>query len=286
MTMVHKRIFETFKAGSRTYFYSSLFFPRQLREEVFRLYAFVRTADNYVDSVPQQPDAFHAFRERYQAALQGETTGDVIVDSFAALLRQRGFDPAWVEAFLQSMEMDLDTERYETLDDLLDYIHGSAEVIGLMMARIMRLPDEALPAARMLGRAMQYINFIRDIDEDLRFGRVYFPLRMLQRHGLSTLEEQEARGNPEGLTAFIREQVERYCNWQASAEAGFRFIGKRYLIPVKTASEMYKWTARKIEQDPFIVYRTKVKPVVPYIVVTVLRNVLAKPLKTASCQPG
>ena len=284
--MVPKKIFDAFKAGSRTYFYSSLFFPRRLREDVFRLYAFVRTADNYVDDIPQQPNEFHAFRERYRAALEGATTDDVIINSFAGLLRRRGFDPAWITAFLDSMEMDLDTRRYRTLDDLLEYIHGSAEVIGLMMARIMHLPDKALPAAQMLGRAMQYINFIRDIHEDLQFGRIYFPLEILQKHGLSTLEEQETRDNPEGYKAFVREEIDRYCKWQAAAEKGFRFIRKRYLIPVKTASEMYKWTAHQIEQDPFIVYRKKVKPLVPYIVSTVLRNVLTKPLKTASCSPG
>ncbi|MGC9308012.1 MAG: phytoene/squalene synthase family protein [Thermoplasmatota archaeon] len=281
--MVPKKIFETFKAGSRTYFYSSLFFPRQLREDVFRLYAFVRTADNFVDVVPQQPEEFYAFRQRYEEALEGHTTGDVIVDHFAALLERRNFDPSWVEAFLDSMEMDLEKRCYATMHDLLEYIYGSAEVIGLMMARIMRLPDKALPAAQLLGRSMQYINFIRDIEEDLKFGRIYFPLDMLHQHGLTTLDEQETHNNPEGFIAFVREQIAEYCEWQASAEKGFRYIPKRYLIPVKTASEMYKWTARKIQQDPFIVYRTKVKPMVPYIVGTVVRNLLAKPLKVESC---
>jgi phytoene synthase len=281
--MVPKKIFDTFKEGSRTYFYSSLFFPRRVREDVFRLYAFVRTADNYVDAIPQQPEAFYAFRERYRAALEGAATEDVIIDSFAGLLRRRGFDPAWITAFLDSMEMDLDKRRYQTMDELLEYIHGSAEVIGLMMARIMGLPDAALPAAQMLGRAMQYINFIRDIHEDLQFGRIYFPLETLQRYGLSTLDKEEIRNHPDGYVAFVKEQIHRYCTWQETAEKGFHYIRKRYLIPVKTASEMYKWTAHKIRHDPFVVYRTKVKPLVPYIVSTVLRNVLAEPLKVESC---
>jgi len=205
------------------------------------------------------------------------------IDSFAGLLRRRGFDPAWITAFLDSMEMDLDKRRYQTMDELLEYIHDSAEVIGLMMARVMGLPDAALPAAQMLGRAMQYINFIRDIHEDLQFGRIYFPLETLQRYGLSTLDKEEIRNHPDGYVAFVKEQIHRYCTWQETAEKGFHYIRKRYLIPVKTASEMYKWTAHKIRHDPFVVYRTKVKPLVPYIVSTVLRNVLAKPLKVESC---
>ena len=68
--------------------------------------------------------------------------------------------------FLGSMAADLTRRFYRTEAETLEYVYGSAEVIGLFMARIMRLPEEALPAARMLGRAMQFINFIRDAAED------------------------------------------------------------------------------------------------------------------------
>ena len=58
------------------------------------------------------------------------------------------------------------------MEELIDYMYGSAEVVGLMMARIMGINREADFCARMLGRAMQYINFIRDIDEDGKLGYV------------------------------------------------------------------------------------------------------------------
>ena len=40
---------KTFKTGSTTYFYSSIFFPEEIRNDVFVLYNFVRRADNFVD---------------------------------------------------------------------------------------------------------------------------------------------------------------------------------------------------------------------------------------------
>ena len=57
--MVTKKLFNIFKKGSRTYFYSSLFFPNGVRGDVFRLYAFVRRADDFVDSIPQQKEKFY-----------------------------------------------------------------------------------------------------------------------------------------------------------------------------------------------------------------------------------
>ena len=91
---------------------------------------------------------------------------------------------------------------------------------------------------------------------------------------MTSLEPSHTSGNPEGFTRFIRTQLSRYFRWQEIAEEGFSYIPKRYLIPVKTASEMYKWTARVIHRDPFIVYERKVKPSVTRIVGTIGYNTL------------
>jgi phytoene synthase len=274
--MVHKDIYRTFKHGSRTYFYSSLFFPRKVREDVFTLYAFVRKADNFVDTIPQQKEQFHAFVQTFKDSLNGSKPDDIIIDAFVTLVENREFDSAWVDAFLSSMEMDLTITRYQTMEEVLKYIYGSAEVIGLMMSRIMGLPEEAYAAAGMLGRAMQYINFIRDIREDWAFNRIYFPLDELHQHGLTSLNQTTVRRTPQAFSDFIRQQLSHYSQWQTQAENGFSYIPTRYLIPIKTASEMYKWTAKQIATNPFIVYHRKVKPLVPRIIGTVLYTVLDK----------
>ncbi|MFW6313891.1 MAG: squalene/phytoene synthase family protein, partial [Spirochaetota bacterium] len=73
---------EVFRSGSKTYFNSSIFFPPGVRDDVFLLYGFVRVADDYVDSIPQRPEAFARFVEAYRRALAGVPSGDVIIDYF------------------------------------------------------------------------------------------------------------------------------------------------------------------------------------------------------------
>ncbi len=174
-----------------------------------------------------------------------------------------------MEAFLNSMEMDLYINSYETLKALKKYLYGSAEVVGLMMAKILDLPDEAHESAKLLGRSMQYMNFIRDIKEDLHLGRNYFPRKDFIQCNISDLEYENTINNREAFHNLINKQIARYFDWQIRAEAGFKYIPKRYLIPIKTASEMYKWTAKTISKDPFIVYMRKVKPSIPRIVSTI-----------------
>jgi phytoene synthase len=255
---LHKAIFKT---GSRTYFYSSLFFPKEVRDDVSILYAFVRKADNYVDALPQDKDGFNAFAELYAKTLTAEVTcGDPVIDCFIELLKRKRFEPKWVEAFLYAMELDTYKKEYQNIRETDEYIYGSAEVVGLMMARILGLPDAAQEPARCLGKAMQYINFIRDINEDLKLGRTYLPADEIKGCGLSSLAAEAAVGHERQFRDFIGRQIGRYEEWQKRAEAGYRYLPKRYFVPVRTAADMYRWTAGEIRRNPLVVYERVVKP--------------------------
>jgi phytoene synthase len=268
-TIIENIHVETFKRGSKTYFNSSRFFPPEVKKDVYILYGFVRKADNFVDKIPSDEQGFHAFEQSYRKALDGTPSGDTIIDSFIDLMKRKQFHPSWVDAFLKSMEMDLVKGEYDDIGETLEYIYGSAEVIGLFMAKLLDLPEECYHAAKMLGRSMQYINFIRDIHEDLSLGRRYLPLKEtpLQHLDHNTLER-----DPEGFETFMRIHLEMYREWQRQAEEGYSYIPRTYRIPIKTASDMYNWTAEQIRRDPSVTFRKKVKPGKLRIVLQVLKN--------------
>ena len=267
---VHKT---TFKRGSRTYFNSSLFFPRAVRDDVFVLYGFVRTADNYVDAVPQDAAGYRTFRERFERAVRGQKSGDVIIDSFVELMKRASIERDWVDAFLDAMGADLKKKRYATIDETIAYMYGSAEVVGLFMCAILGLPTRLHKQARMLGRSMQIINFVRDIAEDNEFGRTYLPIDETR---LPDLNEASAAADPVEFRQFITRQLARYAEWRRAADDAFATIPRRYIAPIKTAAEMYDWTAEKIRRDPFVVYRKKVKPSRLRILGRVLSNTLSR----------
>ena len=262
---------ETFKKGSKTYFNSSLFFPPEVRDRVFTLYAFVRTADDFVDAIPQKADDFRAFRAAYRDSAEGRPAGNRIIDSYVELAKAFRFDSAWTEAFFDSMEADLFKKDYDSLEETLKYIYGSAEVIGLFMARIMELDEVSHPSAKMLGRAMQYINFIRDFAEDRNLGRRYLPLNGADPR---LAEEAFAREHPDLFAAFLRSHLELYQSWQREAVAGYRFMPHRYRIPVASAGDMYWWTAEQIKKNPLVVFERQIKPSRSRVWFAVFKNAL------------
>jgi phytoene synthase len=272
--MINKVFYSIFQQGSKTMFYSSLFFPKHIRRDVFVLYGFVRTADNLVDSLPQDKEGFYKFRQQYEQAQKGMKTGDTVIDSFVELAQRKHFDPKWTEAFLDSMEMDLTKNIYYNLDETLKYVYGAAEVMGLYMANILGLDKKTHLFSRYLGRAMQCINAIRDIAEDLEFGRSYIPVSDLENYGLERLDYHYIKHHTHRFSAFIKGQISRYSHWQTIAEKGYRYIPKRYLICIKTASDLYNWTAEQILKNPLIVYEWKVTPRIMKILTNFLTNLI------------
>ena len=261
-----------FKKGSTTYYDSTRLFPKAIRKDVTTLYSFVRVADNFVDSVPQDVKGFKNFRNEYNKALEGEEIDNTLIQNFIELSERMEFEKEWIEAFLDSMEMDTNKSEYENLDELNVYLYGSSEIIGLMMNRVMKIDESADEAARYLGKAMQFINFIRDIDEDLDLNRTYFPKDTLRKFGLKGLTRGEARRKPRQFENFIRSQIKIYFDWQKKAEVGFNYIPKRMRVAVKTASDMYLWTAKQIYKNPFIVYDMQIKPTWDRVILKGIKN--------------
>ncbi|MFG1449545.1 MAG: phytoene/squalene synthase family protein [Thermoplasmataceae archaeon] len=273
-----REVNEIFRKGSTTYFNSSRFFPLNIRRDVSGLYAFVRIADNYVDSIPQCRDGFYLFSSEFENCFKSGTSDNTIIRGFVSIMDRTGIEVEHVRAFLKSMEMDLYRSIYNTVEDVLEYIYGSAEVIGLMMHRILGLDKSSEYYAAVLGRAMQFLNFIRDVNEDNSLGRIYLPAEEMREHGLSDLREKTARSNPKGFVTFMRSQLDRFFEWDREARKGFRSIPSRSLIPVKTAEDMYLWTGRRIYSNPMIVFEKKVKPEKARIVSRVVLNSIGLPI--------
>lgn len=265
-----------FQKGSTTYYWSSAFFPRTVRQDVFKLYSFVRVVDDLVDTVPQDIKTFQLVGQcwRERKTLNTNTIPDQVLSNILELSERYEFPAEWIDAFMQSMHWDAVGRTYTTLDDSLQYVYGSAEVIGLMMAKILHLPDEATVGARFQGRAMQWINFCRDAQEDVNLGRCYFPQEELQAFGLPDLQAETAVHHRHQFIQFMRHQLDRYTAWQKEADKAYKYIPRRLRVPVRTASSMYNWTAEQIRIDPFVVYTVKVKPTKGHIIRTALKQEL------------
>lgn len=239
----------------KTYYFSTCFFPRELRPAVHALYAWVRYPDEWVDnpgdlSLAEQRDKIRQWRCDTDAAIETGQAEHPVLWAFAQTARRYDIPHSYLHDFLGAMEMDLTRDRYETFADLQTYTWGSASVVGLMMCRIAGVSDpDAVPHATSLGLAMQLTNFLRDVGEDWRErGRIYLPLEDLRRFGIS--EEDLAHNRlSDNFCALVRFQAERARQCYAHADEGMAFIPARSRLPIRLARILYARILDKIEQN-------------------------------------
>ncbi len=249
--------FKVFKNGSHTFFFYSLFFPKEKKVDVFYLYAFVRIADELVDQSEPNVKLLKEFETEY---ITGDTQNEFILH-FLRIEKKYNFNKKWTQAFFKSMKTDLVKNTYKDITELNEYIYGVAEVIGLYLVNILELPANSIYYAKTLGRALQYINIIRDIDIDKRtLGREYIPQEYLKRFNLENLNKTTAYNNKENFIKFMNFLLDEYFKVQEEAEKGYKFIPRNYLIPIKSAADAYKLTAIKIRKNPLLIFEGKVKP--------------------------
>lgn len=157
-------------------------FDKKFRAPIYAIYGFVRFADEIVDTFHDFAKAtlLHRFREDTYKAIEEKISLNPVLHAFQETVHCYGIEMELIDAFLDSMEMDLSFHNYE--ESLYKkYIYGSAEVVGLMCLRVFCEGDETsyqqlrAPACS-LGAAFQKVNFLRDMKSDFdERGRVYFP---------------------------------------------------------------------------------------------------------------
>jgi len=173
--LITQRYSTSFTLGIKT-------LDKRLHLPIYAIYGFVRYADEIVDTFHDQDK--QALLERFKRdtyeSIESRISLNPVLHAFQLIVNRYKIDLDLIEAFLHSMEMDLDFKSYND-SKYHEYIYGSAEVVGLMCLRVFCDGDEAMyqklrdPACK-LGAAFQKVNFLRDIKSDYEErGRVYFP---------------------------------------------------------------------------------------------------------------
>ncbi len=248
----------------KTYYLASLLLPPAKRPAVHALYGFARYADEIVDDLSSPlTDAEKAERLSGwgQQSLHGAGPHDPVTAALRDTISTYEIPIALFEAFLASMQMDLMITEYATHDDLAGYVHGSAAVIGLQMLPVLGhrgVPyDIVAPYARDLGTAFQLTNFLRDVGEDLRRGRIYLPQESLVLFGIT--REHLRHGVVDGpIRRLLAHEIARAREVYRRAAPGLRLLDPTSRDCVATAFVLYRRILDAIEAADYQVLDRRV----------------------------
>ena len=244
----------------KTYYLATLLLPKEKRPHVHALYGFARYADEIVDdlastlTLPEKGALLKKWGDGVISDIESGKSNDHIGRALVDTVRRFDIPITYFEAFMHSMNMDLSVTHYQTYDDLMEYVYGSAAVIGLQMVPILGYSDPAaFAAAEKLGIAFQLANFIRDVSEDLDRGRIYLPLEELAAAGVTPELLAERQLTPE-IKSALAFQIARVRRLQAEASAGISLLDPASQPCIIAASELYCGIVDEVEKINYEVF--------------------------------
>ncbi len=230
------------KRHARSFYFASVALPREKKRAAYAVYAFCRYADDLVDRASSSDGIEAALRrvgEEFERMTAGELREPPFAPAFAWAVKRFGIEKQPFLDLLKGVAMDLGPVRIADWPQLRDYCYHVASVVGLMMARIFELRDEAgKERAVELGLAMQLTNILRDVGEDFRMGRIYLPADEMSVHGVVP-DDLAAAAVSTSLKTLLRAQAARAREFYRRAEGGIPLL-------VDDGSQLTVWLMRHV----------------------------------------
>jgi phytoene synthase len=249
----------------KTYYLATLLLPPGKRPFVHALYGFARYADEIVDDLAstltskEKELALSTWSAQILKDLANGESNDHVGAALVDTVQRFNIPIEHFEAFLRSMAMDISVTRYERYEDLLEYVYGSAAVIGLEMVPILGpLSDDAYPAAEKLGIAFQLANFIRDVGEDLERGRIYLPLDELKSFNVDE-EMLKERVITSEIKEALKFNIARVRQLQREAAPGIKLLAPESRACIEAASELYCGIVDEVEKIDYQIFTKRAK---------------------------
>ena len=171
------------KNYSNSFYLSTLLLDKRVKTAIHSIYGFVRFADEIVDTFHGYDKAYllQKFETDMHEAIENKISLNPVLNSFQWAVNEYQVPMIYIDAFMNSMKMDLTKKEYLSNAETAAYIYGSANVVGLMCLKVFckentKLFGELVASAEMLGSAFQKVNFLRDLQTDIELlERNYFP---------------------------------------------------------------------------------------------------------------
>jgi phytoene synthase len=254
---------EMTRRAARNFYWGFVALPKDQRVAIYALYGFARQVDDDADllvdsGLPHllQASRFDYHRDRLRRCYAGDVS-DPVMQVLAHVVSRYQIPREELEALIRGVERDLQVTRYESWAELKEYCRLVASTIGRMCVRVFGFSDPvALDLADDLGVAMQLVNILRDIREDLQMGRVYLPQEELRQFDVR--EEGLREGDPgEGWKPLVHYQIARAHQFFQSGLRVTELIPRRAAVCVLTMAGMYLAILEQLSRDPDLPLRER-----------------------------
>jgi squalene synthase HpnC len=187
------------KAAGENFPVAPFFLPRAWRTDLMAVYGFARLVDDIGDGdlapggadarllgvSPQEAEDRLVLLDAFEADLRrvfDSTPRHPLLRRLQPTVRRCSLTPGPFLGLIAANRQDQLVSRYETHDDLLAYCELSANPVGrLVLAVTGASTPERIRRSDMICTALQIVEHLQDVAEDLARDRVYLPAAVMKR---------------------------------------------------------------------------------------------------------
>nr|WP_269859672.1 squalene synthase HpnC [Streptomyces sp. RPT161] len=214
------------KAARENFPVAPFFLPRAWRDDLMAVYGYARLVDDIGDGdlPPGRDDALWlglpreaaddrlAMLDAFEADLRrvfDATPGHPLLRALQPTVRRRGLAPEPFLGLIEANRQDQRVSRYQSHQDLLAYCELSANPVGrLVLAITGTATPERIRRSDAVCTALQIIEHLQDVAEDLRRDRVYLPAQDMARFGVTEADLAAPTGGAK-VRALVKFEAER-----------------------------------------------------------------------------
>lgn len=236
--------------------------PKAEREAMYAVYGFCRIVDDIADDEEgdraDRAAALDLWRADIESLYAGGDPGRATL--VAEAVRRFKLDKADFLAVIDGMATDTaHFVRYPSFEELDLYCDRVASAVGRLSVKIFGMDDaEGVKLAHHLGRALQFTNILRDIDEDAAIGRVYLAREHLAAAGVD-MSSPEAVARDPNIDAACRDLAALAEQHYVAAEAILKRKPKGHLIAPKLMAAVYHKILGRMEAVGWAPPRERIK---------------------------
>lgn len=265
LSAAYRRCREQTRHAAKNFYWAFITLPRPKRAALSAVYSLLRRWDDIADS-ERPPDEkrrelelqrgaiLDLYREHVCMPARVPVKNDELLLALGDTIRQYEIPCQYFLDVLEGIGLDLRRRRYQTFAELREYCYGVAGAVGLISLEIFGYRDpRAREHAIDLGIAMQLVNVLRDIAEDLQRDRIYLPLDEVERFNYSE-EELRQRISNDNFRQLMRFQAARAREYFGSGRKLLRHLPPRCRPCPAVLAGTYQRLLERIEARGYCVF--------------------------------
>ncbi|MEU0100110.1 squalene synthase HpnC [Streptomyces sp. NPDC006267] len=223
------------KAADENFPVAPFFLPRAWRDDLMAVYGFARLVDDIGDGdlapggadarhlglEPEQSDDRLAMLDAFETDLRrvfaptGEDPRHPLLRGLRPTVRRRALTPEPFLGLIEANRQDQKIRRYGTYAELVGYCELSANPVGrLVLALTGTASPERVRRSDAVCTALQIVEHLQDVAEDLERDRIYLPAEDLERFRVteSDLAAPSAGASVRALIAYEAQRASDLLN--------------------------------------------------------------------------